>query len=312
MTTSSAGDDAERMVEFRGRQIDLEPYIEGFPYSGFTPYYDANKLFYYHIGETTELRALDLDGDVDLRNGTIISDIDFSTRNVWGIRYRKVDGNLYWMGDERNDEVINLYRLDPNSQAIAKLTDVPYIFGWRWNDTIDRIAYVARLGDKENRLGEIRVLDLASGKEDIIMQDVPEMRFTWTGPSWRPNGAGVVVTVLRDADRTYGNLAYVDFEKKEWKLLTDKSKPRYFPRPYKKWLNEDEVLYFSNEAGFRNLYACNVETGETRQITSFERDIRDADMVTIDGKTLHVYNPQQPRRKRGAVDRPEHRRVRVQ
>ena len=116
------------------------------------------------------------------------------------------------------------------------------------------------------------------------MQDTPEMRFTWTGPSWRPDGRGVVVTVLKDASRTYGNVAYVDFEKKTWKILTDTSQARYFPRPYREWISNDEFLYFSNEAGFSNLYVGNVETGETRQVTTFERDIKDAEMVEIDGK----------------------------
>ena len=100
-------------VEFKGRKIDLNPYIEGFPYRGFTPFYEAGKLYYYHQDSTTMLKELDMSGKVDLRKGVAVSDIDLSKRNVWEIRYRKTDNYLYWIGDEKNDEVINLYCLNP-------------------------------------------------------------------------------------------------------------------------------------------------------------------------------------------------------
>jgi dipeptidyl aminopeptidase/acylaminoacyl peptidase len=279
----SADEESDRMVEFRGRQIDLKPYIEGFPYHSFQPYYDAGKLFYYHTGETTTLRQLELTKNADLGKGAVISDVDYSTRNVWGIRYRKNDANLYWVGDERNDEVINLYQLDPRSQEISRLTDVPYIFGWRWNPEKNIVAYVGRLGDKEERLGELRLLDLASGEETKVLQDRPEFRFTWGQPSWQPQGRGVVVSVLRDADRTYGNLVYVDFEKKDWTLITDPQLPRSWPGVYKEWLSDEEFLYFSNEDGFRNVYRYNIQSNESAQITRFTRDLDDADLVTVEG-----------------------------
>ncbi|MCB0293577.1 MAG: hypothetical protein KDH97_25215, partial [Calditrichaeota bacterium] len=55
-----------RYVTFQGRQIDLQPYVEGFPYSGFQPFYEAGKLYYYHQDSTTLLKAIDLDGSADL------------------------------------------------------------------------------------------------------------------------------------------------------------------------------------------------------------------------------------------------------
>jgi dipeptidyl aminopeptidase/acylaminoacyl peptidase len=276
----------QKTVEFKGRTIDLKPHIEGFPYRGFTAYYDAGKLYYYHRGETTTLMELDLAGDVDLRKGRPISDVDFSTRNVWGIRYRKNDGNLYWSGDEKNDEIINLFRLDTTTHKITKLTDVPYIFGWRWDEDKSATAYVARLGDKEKRLGELRVLDLESGGETRIIQDKPEYRFTWGTPSWQPDGRGVVIPVLKDADRAFGNLAYVDIEKKTMRLITDPSKRRSWPAAHKEWLGPDEFLYFSNEDGFENVYRYNLESGKSTQVTTFERDIQDAELVDVEGQKL--------------------------
>ena len=86
--------DNSRIVSFKGRSIDLTPYVEGFPYSGFSPYYAAGKLYYMKRGATTDLLELDLNGDPDLTKGKKISDIDYSTRNVWGIRYNRNDNHL--------------------------------------------------------------------------------------------------------------------------------------------------------------------------------------------------------------------------
>ena len=57
---SVIAEESGRVVTFRGRNIDLKPYIEGFPYRGFKPFYSAGKLYYYHQDQTTMLKELDL------------------------------------------------------------------------------------------------------------------------------------------------------------------------------------------------------------------------------------------------------------
>lgn len=166
---------------------------------------------------------------------------------------------------------------------MEKLTDVPYIFGYRWNETADKVAYVARLGDKADRLGELRIFDLATNEEIKIIQDLPEMRFTWGTPSWQPNGKGVVVTALKDADRTYGNLIYVDFEAKTQTLLTDPSKARSYPGVFKEWLDDNTFMYVSNEDGFQNVYSYDMATGTSTQLTKFTTDLGTSEVITIDG-----------------------------
>jgi len=281
---TSAPTDNANAVMFKGREIDLTPYFEGFPYSGFSPYYDAGKLYYFHQDSITMLKQVDLDGDFNLENGEIISGIDFSTRNAWGMRFRKTDGFLYWVGDEVNDEILNLYRLNPEDKSVEKLTDVPYIFGARWNKNQDKIAFVTRLGHMENRLGELRILDLTTMEEKTIIRDNPEYRFTWTDISWQPEGKGIVCNVLKHADRTYGNLVYVEFNTGKWTLLTNSEIPRDFPDPYKEWLNNEEFIYFSNENGFYNLYSCNIRTMESKVLTDFSMDLTSYEMITIEGK----------------------------
>ena len=271
-----------RTVTFKGREINLTPFIEGFPYSGFKPSYAAGKLYYYKTGATTELLELDLSGNPDLSKGKKISDIDYSTRNVWNIQYNKADKHIYWTGDEANDEIINLTRLNPETGKVEKLTDVPYIFGYHWNHDKTKVAYIARLGDKENRLSELRILDLATLEEETIVEDTPEMRYTWGSPSWHPDGKGVVVTALKDADRTLGNLVYIDFETKTQTLLTDQSKTRSYPSAYEEWMDSNTFLYMSNEDGFYNVYSYDLSSKQHAQITTFTTDLGTSEILTID------------------------------
>jgi len=280
----SKTDTDNRLIEFRDRNIDLKPYVDGFPYSNFNPFYKAGKLFYYHVDSTTMLKKVDLSGDVDLSQGKLISDIDYSKRNVWSIRYRTRDKSLYWQGDELNDEIMNLYRLNPQTKEIQKLTDVPYIFGWRWNQSQVKIAYIARLGIMDKRLSELRILDLATLKEKIITVDNPKFRFIWGSPSWQPENKGVVVPLVKNADRTFGNLAYIDLKTKKWTMVTNPQVPRSFPYAYRDWLNTNEFIYFSNEDGYTNLYRFNIETKNSTQITHLKKDLKDVKLITIDGK----------------------------
>jgi len=273
-----------QLVEFRDRKIDLKPYVEGFPYTYFYPFYEAGKLYYFHQDTITMLKAINLSDDSDLSKGKLASDIDFSKRNVRGIRYHKKDNHLYWLGDEINDEVWNIYKLNPLTKESKKLTNVPYIFGWRWDLSKTKIAYIARLGVMENRLSELRILDLETMKEKTILQDKPEFRFIWGSPSWQPEGKGVVVPVVKNADRTYGNLVYIDLKTKKWTMVTDPAKARSFPDAHRNWLNKNEFIYFSNEDGFRNIYGFNIASKKSKQITKFKKDLGEAELVTIENK----------------------------
>lgn len=269
-------------VNFKGRTIDLQPYFAGFPYMGFMPFYKADKLFYFHEDSTRMLKVLDLSENLDLSKGKIVSDIDFSKRNVWGIKYNPEDGNLYWNGDEKNDEVMNIYRLNPENKKIEKITDVPYIFGWGWNEEKDKIGYIARLGTKENRLGELRIIDLKNMSEEKIIQDVPELRYTWGSVSFSPNSKLAVIPAYKNAHRNYGNLMLIDLENKTQRLLTDSSVFRRGVDTYSKWLNDEEFLYTSNEDGFINIYKFNINDNNSTQITKFKRDLSSFDMIEID------------------------------
>ena len=273
-----------QFVEFKDRKIDLKPYVEGFPYINFSPFYEAGKLYYYDQDSTTLLKEINLSGELDLSKGNLVSDIDFSKRNVWGIDYRKSDNHLYWAGDEINDEVINLYKLNPVTKKTTKLTDVPYIYGWQWNHEKNKIAYVARLGVMENRLGELRIIDLETLQERTVVSDEPGFRFIWRSPSWQPEGKGIVVPVVKNGNRTFGNLVYIDLKSKKWLMVTNPDKPRFFPYAYKKWLNNNEFIYFSNEDGYNNIYSYSINSNTSKQITKFKKDVKDAELISVENK----------------------------
>jgi dipeptidyl aminopeptidase/acylaminoacyl peptidase len=277
----------DRIVEFKGRQIDLKPYVEGFPYKSYMPVLKAGKMYYFQTGETDQLTEISLNAaDINLANGRVLSKINFAERNVWDMRYREQDAHLYWIGDERNDEIVNLFGLNTQTGDLEMLTDVPYIFGWRWNPDETQVAYAVRLGDKDERLSELRLLNLKTGDDAAILEDTAEMRFTWGDPSWQPDGEGVVLVATANADRTYGNLVYVPLSDipDQAIILTDPSQERQFPTPLKEWLNKDEFLFISNESGFANLYRYNIRTHVQTPVTILEEDLRSVEPLEINGE----------------------------
>lgn len=285
----TADEDNRGIIEFKGRKIDLKPYFESFPYSRFMPMYKPGKLAYFYATDSaTYFYCKDLMPGADLSTGRKVSDIDFSKRNIGTVRYREADTCLYWNGDEKNDEVTNLFRFNPRTGEAEKLTDVDYNFGYRWNEDESTIAYIPRLGTKDEQKSEIRLLDIDSGTEKTVAVDKPEMTFTWCSPSWRPDGKGLVVVGLKDAHRNYANLLYIDLEKSENNItcLTDKDVVRRNVDIYSKWLDTNSFLYTSNESGYINIHKFDMASGKATQLTNFDLDLSDYCMLEVDGKDM--------------------------
>lgn len=274
-------------VQFMDRNIDIKSFFTEFPY---TPYLiniskDGSKLFYIKSGEINSLMMLDLTKEQDLDKGVKISNVDFAKRSFWNHNYNSKDNSLYWIGDEQNDEIINLYRLNLDKQEIEKLTDVPYIYGWSFNPSRNKIAYIARLGQNENRQDELRVLDLTTLKETILYRDKADFRLTWTDISWDPSEEGVLVNILKNADRVYTNAGYIDFKTQSLKIITDPLKKgssngtnMIYP-----WYNNNTGYFLSDQSGYSNIYLFNKENGKTEQITNYTQDIT-ANWIEVQGK----------------------------
>jgi hypothetical protein len=98
-----AGDEGPAAtVTFLDRTIDLQPFLEGFPYFGWDADFDADRLFYFH--ETPEGRFLMMqplalgEGTVDPEAGTRVTDIDWASRNFWGMQYDSLRGGMILAG----------------------------------------------------------------------------------------------------------------------------------------------------------------------------------------------------------------------
>ena len=91
------------VVTFRGRSIDLEPYVQGFPYSGFTADVEHRHLLYFETtpeGQWLYYQPLNTSTELDVESGKRLTSIDWSTRNFWASWYHPLSGTFLIYGDE--------------------------------------------------------------------------------------------------------------------------------------------------------------------------------------------------------------------
>ena len=276
------------VLTFEDRTIDIAPYFEGFPYSQFSVSKDAKMLFFFKTSNENKLQYLNIETESDLRKAQDVVDLNFATRNCWSPHYNATDDFLYWIGDEKNDEIINIYRTKMGSNVTEKMTDVPYIYAWSFNPEGTKIAYVARLGQNENRLDELRILDLRTSEDVLVCQDTPDFRFTWGNICWHPDEKGLVLLALKGIDRTYTNVMYVDLNTKAVSVLTDSNKEASLSgcSVMDEWLDGDKCVFTSDMDGYTNLYSYSLSTKKTEQITSYTMNIDGACYVNIDSKKM--------------------------
>lgn len=274
-------------IKFEGREVEIAPFFENFPYQYFSMSKDGQKLFFTKTATENRLQWIPLDGQTPLTEGKDAIDANLSTRNAWSPRYNEKDGCMYWIGDERNDEKIDIYRskLEPLGKP-ERLTDVPYIYAWDFNPAKDKIAYVSRMGQEAQRLDELHILDLKTGADKLICTDKEDFRYTWGSISWRPDGKGLILLALKGQDRQYCNVLYVNTETAQSTVITNPElKASYAGCDIMdEWLNDTECFFFSDQDGYKNLYYFNSETLQCEQRTFFKHDLEAADYVTIKGK----------------------------
>ncbi len=265
-------------VDFLGRSVPVQSFLEGFPYStwGFYLSDDASKLFYVRQTEGNPLLMLDLAERTDIEGGAVISTENWAEKNFWNPEWNERDSMLYWIGDQRNDEKIDLYRMDPATGKTECFTDVPYIYGWSFNDDKTLAAYVARISQTENdHVDEFHVLDVVTGEDRLICTDNPDFRMTWTEIAMSPDNSGAMLTVLKNANRTFTNIAYLDFATGEYKVVTDPSVEASLSgcAVISPWYSDDVAYFLSDKTGFANLYCYDRSSGAVRQITDYKQDI---------------------------------------
>lgn len=283
----TAKENKNLVLEFEGRDIDISPYFKDVPFSQFSLSRDGSKMIFFKTGDSsTRLQWLDVNTNTDIRKGEDITNVDFSKRNCWSPKYNAADGFVYWIGDEKNDEIINVYRTKPGSNEVAKLTNVPYIYAWNFNDAGTKIAYVARMGQNEDRLDELRIFDLKTLKDSLVYTDKSDFRFTWGDISWQPEEKGLALLALKNADRTHTNVVYIDLETRKMSVLTDASRAASVSgcQIIEDWYDKDIYYFLSDQDGYSNLYKYDLNDKSVKQITFGKLNIDDVGMVIIDGK----------------------------
>ena len=280
----------EGEVEFLGRNVPVQTFLEGFPYSSYGFYMsdDASNLIYVRQTDGNPLLKLDLAESTDISQGKILSADDWSVKNFWSPKWNENDGCLYWMGDQANDEKIDLYRLDPATGKVTCFTDVPYIYGWGFNDDKTLAGYVARISQTENdHVDEFHVLNVTTGEDKLICTDNPDFRMTWTDISFSPDNSGAMITVLKNVNRTYTNMAYLDFATGKYKVVTNPGLEASLNGcvAISPWYSQDVAYFLSDQTGFSNIYSYNRKTGKTEQITDYKTDLA-VKWIEADGKKL--------------------------
>jgi len=258
------------------REVDLAPFLAGFPYSRMRVDLEHGKLFYFELGERYTLRMLDLpeSGSWDLKSGKAISEVDWSERSLWGVHFHEASNTLWLHADASNDEVMNLWTLSLDSGELKQLTEHDYVYGYGFSPDGTQVAYLPRAGKKAPFSTCLRVRDVDSGEEREVVCDTTALTFTWSDIRWTPDGKEVFFNAQVEGDRTKGQIVRVDLRSKKPKvaLVTKRSVSRNSPTPLEGWLG-NELLFTANDDGYSNLYAYDRVTKKTRQITRFEEDL---------------------------------------
>jgi len=282
------------IVQFDGRSIDLAPYLEGFPYSGFNPIFGADTLLFDHQGDTKIMKRVALGTEPpDLSAGVAINDIDWNSRTRWGGEYHAETNSLFFTGDESNDEKLNLFQLSLDDGTTTALTQEPYLYGWSLSPDETQFALVVRRGEGPyTSCLETMKLDGSDRKE--ILCDTPAAQFTWRGPVWSPDASAVIIRVNIEGKRSRANLAYVSLEAPELQIYTDPAVARTSALILDDWLDEDRSVVVVDDTGFHQLGIFSLSSGEIAWREPFDRDLSGLELLEIDDKRLFLITLHRP------------------
>lgn len=278
-TAPSRESTPDRVVHFRDRRIDLRPFFEGFPYLGFRADLTAERLLYFHDTPSgRHLMQLPItigDDVVDLTRGERLGDIDWNRRILRDLAYVPSRRTYVVLADEANEERYNLYTMSPDTGAIQRITNHDYVYGFGLDKRKTRVGYIPRHGAHAPYHSCLHVIDLSTMNDREVVCDTPELTFTWSDVNFRPDGTGVVISVLRASDRSHENLIYVDLiaQNPSLSILTEVSTRRRNVDTLRQWIDNDNFVFTSDESGFTNLYRYNLPLHEGTQLTRLTEDV---------------------------------------
>ncbi|MBL4688932.1 MAG: S9 family peptidase, partial [Nannocystaceae bacterium] len=279
------------MANYFDREIDLRPFLAGFPYGSFRPSLKTDRLFYYEKGDAYTLRMLDVGGGKapELGSGKAVSNVDWSKRSLWGIHHHVKSNTLWLHADANNDEVMNLWTLDLGSSELTQVTHHDYVYGLGFSEDDSSVAYLARKGKAAPFNTCLHLRDVASGEDRKVVCDSPALAFTWSAIRFSPSRQHVYFNAQVQGDRTRVQLVRVDLRADESKveIITDKRVSRNSPDALDGWVDGTRLLYRANDDGFSNLYSYDAATGKTKQLTRYKEDIASAELVGEEVVAVH-------------------------
>ncbi|MCD4654851.1 prolyl oligopeptidase family serine peptidase [bacterium] len=275
------------MLIYRDRKIDLEPYFEGFPYMGFMCVDGLEQLYYYHRGEKVTLRRTALSAQPDLDTGEKVSDLDFNLFSAGGFQFDPDRGYAYFTGDEKNDEQFNVYRLDLATGDRKKLTDEEYIYAKKFFREDRKIVFIARKKTEERMVSYFKILDLETGDIETIAQDDPDWTFSWTSIIRHPVTGEFFFNLIYRYDRNQSNIMRFNPETGDRKTLLPTGVKRSMFSLYHRMLDDDTLLFLSDESGFINLYKITLSSGEISALTKWtDAPVGGMELFPVNGTNL--------------------------
>lgn len=279
------------VASYFDRELDLAPFLAGFPYGDFDPSLRTERLFYFHKDNAYTLKMLDVGGGkaLELSAGKTISNADWSKRSLWGVHHHPASNTLWLHADASNDEVMNLWMLDLGTKALTQVTHHDYVYGFGFSSDDSKVAYLPRQGKKAPFRTCLNVRDVASGEDRKIVCDSPELTFTWSDIRFSPDGRQVYFNAQVKGDRTRVQLVRVDLAASPAAVVvvTDKAKSRNSPHALEGWVDGKTLLYLANDDGYTNLYALNPKTKAIKQLTQYTEDITSAELVGDEVVAVH-------------------------
>lgn len=283
-------------VRFFDRTLDLAPFLEGFPYADFTPTLEHDRLYYLETRDRYLLRSLPLPAagqpvtPIDLSAGELVTEIDWSTRSLWTVRTHAPSNTLWLHADARNDEQMNLWRLDLSKPAAERtpeqITTADYVYGFGFSDDDSTIAYLARSGQKAPYRTCLRLLDTNDPKsadaDRELVCDTPALTFTWGTPRFSPDNKRVYFAAQVEGDRKRVQIVEVELDKPRAKVvpITDVAIPRSSVSLLEGWV-DDELLYVADDAGFGDVYSWSPRTRTSKRLTQHQEELLGAEAMQI-------------------------------
>lgn len=284
---------SDSVVRVNGRTVDLSAHLTALPFNHW-PSVDLRSGRYFVKKRVEDREALMLASfdptsaaELDLDKAERISSRDFSMRNLWGAVWSPSTQRTIILADENNDELLNLYELDPATGDERKLTDVGYIFSFELSPDGRFVACTTRATREESSQGHVVVVDLVERTSRVVYADSAAIKMVWGAISWQPDGKGLLVPFMHDSLRKNRNLLYVPLDGGEAQVLTDTKVTRTTMSALD-WADDDHFLYQADGDETVGVYRGSLKTGKHTRVTAKTANVKSSGVIHDGGVAFVV------------------------